>query len=176
MFSIRVATLVIALTIASAVANDEPKQLRDARREYESLAHPSEAARVRYITRLVRLRESFTRADYKMMEVIDAEVIRHPMPATADSGTLSKRVVGQWTSPRHQYLYRANGTWTMLPVEDAETTHGVWHIEANKFFQNASVQLPDSGETIILLSATDFVWGTKRAPYYMRRGDVFPWR
>jgi len=181
MVSSRIGILVAAIVIATSVAAEEPKELRDARRQFESLRHPSEAERVAYITRLVRLRESFTRADYKKMEAIDAEVIRHPMPPGVDSAELRKRMVGRWTSPRHSYLYRADGTWTMLPeFEDGlQATHGVWHIEGNKFFQNALVQppeAPDTGETIITLTKTDFVWSTTKAPYYMRRGDVFPWR
>lgn len=134
-----------------------------------------------YITALVRLRETFTRADYKKMEAIDAEIIKHPMPPDVDSAALHKSVVGRWTSPRHRYLYRADSTWTMLPeFEDGyQATHGVWHIEGNKFFQNAVMQPPeppDKGETVIILTDTDFVWSTHIAPYYMRRGDIFPWR
>jgi hypothetical protein len=115
-----------------------------------------------------------------MMFAIDAEVIKHPMPSDADTAKLRKRLLGQWTSPRHSYLYRADGTWTMLPeiIDGEKTTHGVWHIEGNKFFRHASVESAesDTGETIIILTETDFVWSTHKAPYYMRRGDVYPWR
>jgi hypothetical protein len=69
----------------------------------------------------------------------------------------------------------------MLPEfeEGMQATHGVWRIEGNKFFQNALLQppeSPDTGETMIILTDTDFVWSTHIAPYYMRRGDVYPWR
>ena len=175
----RAATLGLAMLFAAAVAAEDPQRLIALRRQFDSLQHPTEADRVQYITALVRLRESLTRADYKEWEAIDAEIIKHPMPPDVDSADLRKRVVGEWTSPRHRYLYRADGTWTMLPeFEDGyQATHGVWHIEGNKFLQNAVMQPPeppDKGETIIILTDTDFVWGT--APYYMRRGDVFPWR
>ena len=176
-----IATVVFAAACASAASADEPKQLVELRSRFEAIAHPTEADRVRYIMSLVRLRESFTRADYKKMEAIDTEVVKHPMPSEVDSADLRKRIVGQWTSPRHSYLYRANGTWTMLPeFEDGmQATHGVWHIERNTFFQNALVkppEQPDRGETMIILTGTDFVWSTHIAPYYMRRGDVYPWR
>jgi len=49
----------MAIVIATSVAAQEPKELRDARGQFESLKHPTEADRVRYITGLVRLRESF---------------------------------------------------------------------------------------------------------------------
>src|SRR5436305_864711 len=43
-----------------------------------------------------------------------------------DDITLSKLMVGKWRSPRHDYLYAADGTWRMLPPA---TTHGGWRIE-----------------------------------------------
>src|SRR6266550_5037068 len=100
MLNPRIAMILAAIVIATSVAAQEPKELRDARRQFESLRHPSEADRVRYITALVRLRESFTRADAEIMHAIDAEVLRHPMAATADVRVLVKRLIGRWQSPR----------------------------------------------------------------------------
>ncbi len=176
----RIASISAALLVLSVTHADEPQELVQLRHRFEAIKHPAESDRVRYITSLVRLRESFTRADYKKMEAIDAEVIKHPMPSDVDSTEFRKRLVGRWTSPRHSYLYRANGTWTMLPelVDGQQSTHGVWRIEGNRFFQHATVESPesDTGETMIILTDTDFVWSTHVAPYYMRRGDVYPWR
>jgi hypothetical protein len=176
----RVATVMVAVLCAIRSSADEPQRLTELRRRFHALEHPTEADRVRYITALVRLRESFTRADSDKMTAIDAEVINFPAPEDLDSAALRKRIVGHWTSPRHQYLYRTDGTWTMLPefIDGEKSTHGVWHIEGNKFFQHASVESPktEQGETIIIVTDTDFVWSTRVAPYYMRRGDVYPWR
>jgi hypothetical protein len=173
---LRLATVLLGIGIVSAVAAAEPTELTDARRKFDSLQQPTEADRVRYVTQLVRLRESFTRRDADKMLAIDKEVMRHPMPVPPDPHQLAKLIVGKWTSPRHQYLYRADGTWTMLPeFEDGyQATHGIWHIEGNRFSQGQS-DADASPETIILLTATDFVWST-RGVYYMRRGDAFPWR
>jgi hypothetical protein len=174
---LRLAALLMAIEIGLAANAAEPKELSDARQQFESLQHPTEADRVRYITRLVRLRESFTRRDAEKMFAVDKEVIRHPMPALADPRELAKKIAGKWTSPRHQYLYRADGTWTMLPefIDGQKSTHGIWHVEGNQFSQGQS-EADAERETIILLTSTDFVWSTKAVPYYMRRGDVFPWR
>jgi hypothetical protein len=174
---LRVTALLIAIGIVSLAKGDEPKQLTAARREFESLQHPTETDRIRYITRLVRLRDSFTRLEADKMMAIDKEVIRHPMPVPSDPNELVKRIAGKWTSPRHQYLYRADGTWTMLPeFEDGHrATHGIWRVERNQFSEGIS-EADASHETIILLTATDFVWSTRKSPFYMRRGDVFPWR
>jgi hypothetical protein len=169
-----------AIFLVAPVSADEPKQLIELRQRFEAIQHPSEADRVRYITALVRLRESLTRADADKMQAIDAEVIRHPMPVNANSAALRKQIVGRWRSPRHSYVYRADGTWTMADFTDANeaTPHGVWRIEGNKFFRRTLDEPLESerGETVIILTDTDFVWSTHVAPYYMRRGDVYPWR
>ena len=173
MMSLRQVIIVAVIIIATSMAAQEPKELRDARHQFESLKHASEADRVRYITRLVRLRESFTRADAEIMHTIDAEVLRHPMPATAESQALVQRLVGRWQSPRRPYFYHRDGTWASNE-DTPENTGGTWRIEGNEFFQNYRGQPASSGETIILLTTTDFVYGA--APYYLRRGTAFPWR
>jgi hypothetical protein len=175
MVSKPIAMLVGTMLAAALVVAQEPKELRDARRQFESLKHPTEADRVRYVMRLVRLRETFRRADAEIMGRIDAEIIRHPMPVTADSGLLSKRLVGRWQSPRRPYFYHADGTWAAND-DTPEDTSGTWRIEGNQFFQNFRTETPSSGETIILLTDTDFVYGSAPTPYYLRRGTAFPWR
>jgi hypothetical protein len=168
-----------AIFWVATLSADEPKQLIELRQRFEAIQHPSEPDRVRYITALVRLRESLTRADADKMRAIDAEIIKHPMPSEVDSAALRKRIVGRWRSPRHSYLYRADGTWTLKDGNGNTTApRGVWHIEGNKFLHRRLDEPPEAetGETIIILTDTDFVSGTHIAPYYMRRGDVYPWR
>jgi hypothetical protein len=173
---------IIASTMFSiaAVSANEPKELVELRQRFEALKHPSEADRIRYITALVRLRESFTRADADKMRAIDAEIIKHPMPFEVDSAALRKHIVGRWRSPRHSYLYRADGTWTTSDFTDANeaTPRGLWRIEGNKFFHRMldEPSEAETGRTIIILTDTDFVSGTHIALYYMRRGAVYPWR
>jgi hypothetical protein len=135
MVSEPIAMLVATVLAAASAVAQEPKDLRDIRRQFESLKHPTEADRVRYVTRLVRLRETFRRADAEIMGRIDAEIIRHPMPVRADSGLLSKRLVGRWQSPRRPYFYHADGTWAANDDTPADTG-GTWRIERNQFFQN----------------------------------------
>jgi hypothetical protein len=173
---LRVATLLFVIGIVSATTAAEPQELVNARGKFDSLQQPTEADRVRYITQLVRLRESLTRQDADKMLAIDKEIMRHPMSMPPDSHELAKLIVGKWTSPRHQYLYRTDGSWTMLPefIDGEKATHGIWHVDGNRFSQGQS-NADASPETIILLTATDFVWST-RGVYYMRRGDAFPWR
>src|SRR2546425_3966802 len=104
------------------------RALQEAKRDYERISKPSEAVRSDYITRLVRMREKAARLKTNEWQAIDAEIKRHPAPSDSDSKKLSSLLVGEWASPRHDYLYRADGTWTMLPVEE-NITHGRWRIE-----------------------------------------------
>ena len=63
MMSTGIALVVAAILVAMPATAEEPKVLRDARHKFDSLQHPTEAERVRHVTSLIRLRESFTRAD-----------------------------------------------------------------------------------------------------------------
>jgi hypothetical protein len=47
--------------------------------------------------------------------------------ASQSDAELTKLMVGKWTTGRHEYLYRANGTWQMLPA-DISSSHGTWRI------------------------------------------------
>ena len=44
---------------------------------------------------------------------------------------LSQLMVGEWQSPRHTYLYRSDGTWTILPekIDSYQATNGRWRTE-----------------------------------------------
>ena len=90
--------------------------LQKAKRDYEKVPHPSEAARSDYITRLIRMREKAARLKTDEWQPIDAEIKRHPAPPGSKS--FSNLLVGKWQSPRRDYLFRADGTWTMLPAEE----------------------------------------------------------
>jgi hypothetical protein len=136
------------------------RALEEIKRDYGKISQPSEAARADYITRLVRLREEAVRRNTDALQAIDAEIKQRPAPVV--SKALSSRLVGKWESPRHDYLYRADGTWTMLP-EDPNTLHGTWRIEGNQYFDTAAVDPPETSQyTIILISSRISCLPTKR--------------
>src|SRR5437868_9189055 len=56
-----------------------------------------------------------------------------------DDARLSKLIVGKWRSPRHDYEYRADGTWIMLPgeIDGIKMTHGVWRIEHGQLIEHS---------------------------------------
>jgi hypothetical protein len=143
--------------------------LETAKRDYERVPHPSEAARSDYITRLVRMREKAARLKTDEWQPIDAEIKRHPAPNDSDSKTFSSLLVGKWESPRHDYLYRADGTWTMLPIEK-DITHGRWRIEGNQYFDTAATEPPETSQyTIILITRKDFVFSDPTHVFYETR-------
>ena len=151
----------------ASVPNDSAFQ--KAKRDYEKIPHPSEADRSNYITRLVRLREQATAGKTYDWQAIGDEIKQHPAPTDSDSKTLSSLLVGQWESPRHDYLYRADGTWTMLPVEP-DITHGTWRIEGNQYFDTAATDPPlKSQYTIILITKKDFVFTDQTNVFYETR-------
>jgi hypothetical protein len=143
------------------------RALSEIKRYYAKITHPSEAARSDYITRLVRLREVAARLKTHEWQAIDAEVKQHPAPN--DGKALSMLLVGKWESPRHDYLYRADGTWTMLPA-DPDITHGTWRIEGNQYFDTAATDPPETSQyTIILITKRDFVFADQEGVFYETR-------
>lgn len=132
--------------------------LAEAKHDYAKIAKPGEAARADYVTRLARLRDKAADANTDTWQAIDAEIKQHPAPKDSDSKALSALRVGEWESPRHDYLYRAGGTWTMLPAEP-DATHGTWRIDGNQCFETVATDPPLASHfTIILLSKTDFIF------------------
>jgi len=143
--------------------------LGEMKQAYQKIAHPGETARSAYITRLTRLREKAARVKSDAWQAIDAEIRRHPAPIDADSAALSSLRVGEWESPRHDYLYRADGSWTMIPVEP-DMTHGTWRIEGNRYFETVATEPPRSLQyTIILMTKHDFVFTDGEIVFYETR-------
>ena len=143
--------------------------LDQAKRAYEKISHPSEQDRSTYITGLVRLREKAVAAKIGEWQAIDAEIKQHPLPSSADGKALSALLVGQWQSPRHDYLYKADGTWTMLP-DEPDITHGDWHIEGNQYFSTAATDPPLKTQyTVILVTKKDFVFMDETYVFYEKR-------
>lgn len=52
---------------------------------------------------------------------------------------LRQLMVGQWSTGRHEYDYKADGTWRMLPV-DISTTKGTWRIEKHQLIQDTGAR------------------------------------
>ena len=78
-------------------------------------------------------------------------------------------MAGKWMSPRHEYLFRKDGTWTMDPSEPG-IAHGRWHIEGNQFYQMHDADgAKDRPDTIILLDQKNFVTTDGDSVFYEKR-------
>jgi hypothetical protein len=163
--------VLITVAFATGLVAAEPKELAAAKKEFAQIAHPDEAARVRYVQSLAALREKMARTNGNW-QAVDAELKKHPVPKDADSAALTKLRVGKWTSPRHDYLFRKDGTWTMLPVEP-DATRGKWHIEGNQYFDTplATESAADRTKyTLILLTKKDFIFTDGEVVFFEKRG------
>jgi hypothetical protein len=61
-----------------------------------------------------------------------APVVAFALP---DDATLSRMLVGTWQGPRHQTVYRADGTWMLDPPDEGDNTRGNWRIEHGKLIE-----------------------------------------
>ena len=101
------------------------------------------------------------------------------VPAAPDQsdGELNRLMVGAWRSPRHDYIYFADGTWWM-GRKQAGVLHGRWRIRNHRletsstYSDEAGPEPGESSEPIHKLTEREIIFG---ADYKMRRiklGDV----
>ena len=154
----------VVVSIVAQLVAGQSGELDKAKTEYAKGAQ-TEAARVNFVTKLIRMRARLARANNEQWKAVDAEIMRHPAPA--DSAGLSKRLIGEWASPRHEYVFKSDGSWSMLPVEP-DVTHGTWRIEGNQYFDMGPTG-PTTKYTVLLLTATDFVFTDGEIPFYETR-------
>lgn len=164
-------TILIATFLVACVnwcSATEPEGLVQAKNQFAQLPDPTEADRQNYLLELSKLRESLAQnAGSEDCFKVDAEIRRHPAPE--DTKGYTKLMVGKWSSPRHEYIYRADGTWSMLPEEEG-TTRGSWRIEGNRFFNQADCESGDtSAYTIILLTNDIFIFTDGKTVFYEER-------
>jgi hypothetical protein len=75
----------------------------------------------------------------------DAELQRLQQLNTTNKATslsdaeLRQLMVGKWTTGRHEYQYKADGTWHMLPP-DASTTKGTWRIQNHQLIEETGAR------------------------------------
>jgi hypothetical protein len=168
--SIRRFFLLLLAALAPLTARAaEPRELVESRKLLAS--RPDVERRTEIMTGLVHLRARLARENDPAWKAVDAEIARNPITDKAPKELLIERISGKWASPRHAYLYRADGTWTMLPAA-ANATKGNWLVEGNKFISGVT-KADTTRETIFLLTKTDFVYGSGRGVFYLQRGEKY---
>ena len=84
---------------------------------------------------------------------------------------LTKLMVGAWRSPRHDYIYFADGTWWMDKKEPG-VLHGRWRIRNHRLESSSTygdepgLDLGESSEPIHKLTQDEIIFG---ADYRMER-------
>ncbi len=73
--------------------------------------------------------------------------------ALPDDATLTRLLVGTWQSPRHQTVYRADGTWVLDPPDEGDNARGKWRIVHGKLIETWRF----SGESSDSTSAEEIV-------------------
>jgi hypothetical protein len=151
----KLVSIVVTILVAGGVSTQaaEKQEFDAAKQEYEQSSH-DEAARVTYVTKLAEIadrliseyRRSGQRND-ELMTAINSELQKHPAP-NSDSKKLSQLLVGKWQSPRHTYVFLANGK---TGLED-EPMSGSWRIQGNQLIEDGS------RGTIILLNRDYFIY------------------
>jgi len=133
-------SLAVALSGTLAFAQTSPqKDFEAAKQEYEQSSR-DETARVAYVTKLAQLKVQLLKVPNEQDDLrgaINSECQKHPYPKDVDSKKLKQLIVGKWASPRHTYVFRANGNW---------------RIQGNQLIQGT-----ESG-SIILLTPEYFVY------------------
>lgn len=160
-------TCLVLFPFANLVAA-EPEELAESKKQFAELAQPTEADRQDYIIGLAKLRAAFADEDQtESWSAVDAEILRHP--AAEHTETYTKLMVGKWSSPRHEYIYRADGGWSMLPEAEG-ITRGQWRIEGNQFFSKADIETKDPKPyTILLLTKDNFIFTDGKTVFYEER-------
>jgi hypothetical protein len=83
---------------------------------------------------------------------------------------LRKLMVGKWTTGRHEYIYRSDGTWQMLPA-DISSTNGKWRIQNHQLIEEAKSEngfLPTGARTFILVTPTELILKNEKGLYPFR--------
>jgi hypothetical protein len=158
--------LLLAMGATFALADGIPQLIAIQQKYNAAELKKNEPLRERYIMDLAKLRFTLLNGPWQK---VDAEIEQHPAPANSDSADFSKLRLGVWHSPRHDYRYKADGTWRMIDDEE-NTTHGTWSIKGNSYDEHAAADIaqPES-YTIILLNAEYFIFTDGNALFIEKR-------
>jgi hypothetical protein len=149
---------VMVVLVTGVSAQTHEQNLRTAKIQYGASSH-DEAARVRYVTKLA---EMWAQVAPKILHnpdldakiayaneayAIEEELRKHPMPRNVDSKTLSQLLIGEWQSPRHTYVFRADGTYGV-----ADEDRYKWRIDGTEYIDDVT------RGPIILLDRNYFIY------------------
>lgn len=160
--------LFLGLSFGSCLGHDVP-ELKAVLAQYDMTKFAQdEPLREKFVMELATLRWKLAQHNNEGWEDVDAELRRHPAPP--NTVVFRKARVGKWLSPRHDYLYLADGTSIMDPDLGADSSHGTWLIKGNRYFEPIGDASGDGAPyTIILLDAKNFIYSQGSITFYEKR-------
>lgn len=157
------------------------QEVEEARRIYEQAAAKNgETARLAYVSKLAALLDG-PMHDFVMnkrrdntggLDLIFAELLKHPAPANSDAKQLSELRTGTWQSTWRQNQFRDDGKWNILPVGN-KAVFGHWEISSNRYTEtypgSIAAQPYEIQRTIILLDKSHFITSDGTTVYFETR-------
>ncbi len=130
-----------------------------------------ETDRVALLSKLIKRRAALASAGKTLeLQACDTQIKRHPAPADADPAETGRRLAGKWHSPRHDYFYRADGTWTLIPAEQGDL-HGRWRVDGNRLEIASGYEgsLTTEKYVLILITGRDLVFADGETVFFETR-------
>src|SRR2546423_4703914 len=164
-FTFLIGSSLVILAGTLIAGEQDRREFEATKAEYEQSSH-DEAARLTYVTKLAQIADRLV-SEYRgsgqrhdeLMGAINSELQKHSAPKDIDSKKLRQLLVGRWESPRHTYVYRANGK---CGSEDGPINSN-WRIEGNQLLQG------DLSGPIILLNQDYFIYSSRGSVFFHSR-------
>jgi len=164
-FTFLIGSILVILAGTLIAGEQDRREFEAAKAEYEQSSH-DEAARATYVTKLAQIadrlvseyRQSGQRND-ELMGAINSDLQKHPAPKDIDSKKLRQLLVGKWESPRHTYVFRANGKCGT----EGGAIDGNWRIQGSQLIQG------DLSGPIILLNQDYFIYSSRDSVFFHSR-------
>jgi hypothetical protein len=140
--------------LAAAVHMSRLEEVKVAKQKYDSLSGSGgEPARLAYVSKLAKIyadslaeyHATGQRKDDESVALINIEWKSNPISYYASAAELSRKIVGDWDSPRRTYRFKADGSYGTIEA-DVEIMNGSWDVRANQIY------LGNEAHTLILVT------------------------
>jgi hypothetical protein len=140
--------------LAAAVHMSRLEEVKVAKQKYDSLnGSGGEPARLAYVSKLAKIyadslaeyHATGQRKDDESVALINIEWKSNPISYYASAAELSRKIVGDWDSPRRTYRFKADGSYGTIEA-DVEIMNGSWDVRANQIY------LGNEAHTLILVT------------------------
>jgi hypothetical protein len=140
--------------LEAAVHMSRLEEVKVEKQKYDSLnGSGGEPARLAYVSKLAKIYADLLaeyhatgqRKDDESVALINIEWKSNPISYYASAAELSRKIVGDWDSPRRTYRFKADGSYGTIEA-DVEIMNGSWDVRANQIY------LGNEAHTLILVT------------------------